>query len=127
MRLTVILLIVQNVVGILVAAGIGAHPMYGLLVGSISFVGGPGTAAAWAKEAQEMGLVHAPEIAVGAATLAVVVGSIVSGPVTGWLIRSRKLQGPAGEATASWVAPEAKEAAPVPPIATTVGPGRAAP
>jgi ESS family glutamate:Na+ symporter len=115
---TVILLIAQNAVGMLVAAATGAHPMYGLLVGSISFVGGPGTAAAWAKEAQAMGLVHAPEIAVGAATLAVVVGAIVSGPATGWLIRRNKLHGPTGDTPASWVAPEAVKAEPAPPIAT---------
>ena len=117
---TVFLLVVQNLLGILVASLAGAHPFYGLLIGSVSFVGGPGTAAAWAKEAQAMGLVHAPEIAVGAATLAVVVGAIVSGPVTGWLIRSRNLRGPAGETPASWVAPEATAPAPAPPIATVM-------
>jgi ESS family glutamate:Na+ symporter len=120
---TVILLVVQNLVGMLVAWVAGAHPFYGLLIGSVSFVGGPGTAAAWAKEAQAMGLEHAPEVAVGAATLAVVVGALVSGPVTGWLIKRKKLQGPSGETPASWVAPEAATpvpAAPVPvaPIAT---------
>lgn len=118
---TVMLLVVQNVVGILVASAAGAHPFYGLLIGSVSFVGGPGTAAAWAKEAQAMGLEHAPEVAVGAATLAVVVGAIVSGPVTGWLIRKRNLQGPSGRTPASWVAPEKAAApAPAPPIATVM-------
>jgi glutamate:Na+ symporter, ESS family len=115
---TVILLVVQNVVGILVASIAGAHPFYGLLIGSVSFVGGPGTAAAWAKEAQAVGLVHAPEVAVGAATLAVVVGAIVSGPITGWFIRRRHLQGPTGQTPASWVAPEAETPVPAPPIAT---------
>jgi ESS family glutamate:Na+ symporter len=115
---TVILLLVQNVVGILVASIAGAHPFYGLLIGSVSFVGGPGTAAAWAKEAQAMGLTHAPEVAVGAATLAVVVGAIVSGPVTGWLVRRQNLQGPSGQTPASWVAPEAATPAPAPPIAS---------
>src|SRR5688572_6197147 len=38
---TVILLVAQNVVGILVASMVGGHPFYGLLIGSISFVGGP--------------------------------------------------------------------------------------
>lgn len=115
---TVILLVVQNVVGLLVASIAGAHPFYGLLIGSISFVGGPGTAAAWAKEAQAMGLAHAPEVAVGAATLAVVVGAIVSGPITGWLIKRRNLNGPTGQTPASWVAPEPVTPAPAPPIAT---------
>jgi len=117
---TLILLVVQNVVGILVASVAGAHPFYGLLIGSVSFVGGPGTAAAWAKEAQAAGLMHAPEVAVGAATLAVVVGAIVSGPITVWLIKRRNLQGPAGGSPASWVAPETATPvpAPAPPIAT---------
>jgi ESS family glutamate:Na+ symporter len=115
---TVILLVVQNVVGLLVASIAGAHPFYGLLIGSVSFVGGPGTAAAWAKEAQAMGLAHAPEVAVGAATLAVVVGAIVSGPITGWLIKRRNLNGPTGQTPASWVAPEPVTPAPAPPIAT---------
>lgn len=114
---TVVLLILQNIVGIAIASAFGAHPYYGLLVGSVSFVGGPGTAAAWAKEAQAVGLQQAPEVAVGAATLAVVVGAIVSGPVTDWLIRRRKLRGPAGEAAANWVAPTATTVA-APPIAT---------
>lgn len=125
---TVILLVAQNFVGLLVAAIAGAHPFYGVLVGSVSFVGGPGTAAAWAKEAQAMGLTHAPEIAVGAATLAVVVGAIVSGPITGWLIKRQNLHGPSGDTPASWVAPdhvapehaaqESAAPAPAPPIAT---------
>lgn len=119
---TVLLLIAQNVAGILVALSSGAHPFYGLLVGSISFVGGPGTAAAWAREGQAMGLAHAPEVAVGAATLAVVVGAIVSGPITGRLIRRRNLRGPAGETSASWVEPDAAQVSPpdkpAAPIAT---------
>ena len=125
---TVILLVAQNLVGLLVAAIAGAHPFYGVLIGSVSFVGGPGTAAAWAKEAQAMGLTHAPEIAVGAATLAVVVGAIVSGPITGWLIKRKNLHGPSGETPASWVAPghaasghaaqEHAALAPASPIAT---------
>lgn len=117
---TVILLAAQNLTGMAVAWVVGAHPFYGLLIGSVSFVGGPGTAAAWAQEAQAMGLVNAPEIAVGAATLAVVFGAIVSGPVTGWLIRSRGLSGPRGDSAASWVMPEPATAAPAPPITTVI-------
>jgi ESS family glutamate:Na+ symporter len=115
---TVVLLVAQNVMGILVASAAGAHPFYGVLIGSVSFVGGPGTAAAWAEEAQKMGLVHAPEVAVGAATLAVVVGALVSGPVTGWLVRRHNLRGPVGPTSASWVAPDAAPPKPAPPIAT---------
>lgn len=116
---TVLLLVLQNVTGIAIAKMFGVHAYYGLLVGSISFVGGPGTAAAWAKEAQAVGLLRAPEVAVGAATLAVVVGAMVSGPVTDWLIRRKKLTGPAGESSANWVAPDATPIA-APPTSTVM-------
>ena len=43
---TLILLVAQNLTGILVATLAGANPFYGVLIGSVSFVGGPGTAAA---------------------------------------------------------------------------------
>jgi ESS family glutamate:Na+ symporter len=117
---TVILLVVQNTVGVVIAKVTGAHPFYGLLIGSISFVGGPGTAAAWAKEAQAMGLSRAPEVAVGAATLAVIVGAIVAGPITGWLVKRNKLQGPKEETTAMWIGPEEKRPTPQQPISTII-------
>ena len=117
---TVILLVIQNTIGLLVAFGTGAHPYYGLLIGSISFVGGPGTAAAWAKEAQAVGLERAPEVAVGAATLAVIVGAIVAGPITGWLVRRNKLQGPKEETTAMWIGPGEKRPTPQQPISTII-------
>lgn len=117
---TVILLVAQNVVGILVATSIGAHPFYGLLIGSISFVGGPGTAAAWAIEGQSMGLAKAPEVAVGAATLAVIVGAIVSGPVIGWLIERRKLRVAAGGSPGTRVAPEPRPPVAAPPVAAVM-------
>ena len=83
---TVLLLVVQNVIGLLVARGCSERiPFMGLIAGSISFVGGPGTAMAWAQEARAMGLSRAPEVALAAATLAVVVGALVGrtdhGPV----------------------------------------------
>lgn len=88
---TVLVLIAQNVGGVALATLWGAHPAYGVLVGSLSFVGGPGTAMAWAKELQAQGLEHAPVVAVGGATLAVIVGALVAGPVTGWIVRRHKL------------------------------------
>ncbi len=102
---TVLLLVVQNVTGLLMAWLFGAHPFMGLIVGSISFVGGPGTAMAWAKEAQAVGVVRAPELAMAAATLAVISGALVSGPITSWLIRRRKLEGPAGAVEVPWLPP----------------------
>jgi ESS family glutamate:Na+ symporter len=109
---TVLLIVLQNLAGVAVALGSGAHPYYGLLVGSISFVGGPGTAAAWAKEAQAFGLEHAPEVAVAGATLAVVVGAMVAGPLTGWVVERHGLAAGRGPSQASWVSRE-KEPRPI--------------
>ena len=81
----------------------GAHPFYGLLVGSISFVGGPGTAAAWAKQAQAVGLAAAPEVAVAGATLAVISGALVAGPLTGWLVKRHGLHGSRVAPDAPWL------------------------
>ena len=100
---TVPMVVVQNLVGIGVALGFGAQPYCGMLVGSNSLVGGPGTAAAWAKEAQAVGLVNAPEVAVACATLAVVAGAVVAGPLNGWFVRRKKLGGSAAPSGAPWV------------------------
>jgi ESS family glutamate:Na+ symporter len=90
---TVVALMLQNVSGTVFAMIWGAHPAYGVLAGSLSFVGGPGTALAWAKELEAAGLAGAQIVGVGAATLAVITGALVAGPVTGWIVRSHGLQG----------------------------------
>jgi ESS family glutamate:Na+ symporter len=88
---TVLALVAQNVAGALFVTAWGAHPAYGVLAGSLSFVGGPGTAMAWARELEQMGLQGAQIVGVGAATLAVVAGALVTGPVTGWIVRRHRL------------------------------------
>ncbi|WP_373505196.1 sodium/glutamate symporter [Aestuariivirga sp.] len=93
---TIAALVAQNLSGAALVAAWGAHPAYGVLVGSLSFVGGPGTAMAWAKELQAQGLQHAQVVAVGAATLAVITGALVSGPVTGWIVKRHKLRASVG-------------------------------
>ena len=116
---TLVLLLLQNVGGILVAWAHGAQPFYGILVGSASFVGGPGTALAWAKEGEALGLRNVVEVAVAASTLAVVVGALVSGPITGWLVRRHGLRGKAdASGTPPWAPPEGASAAPARSAAT---------
>lgn len=111
---TVLALVMQNVSGALLAAAWGAHPAYGVLAGSLSFVGGPGTAMAWARELHDQGLDNAHVVAVGAATLATISGALVAGPVTGWIIRRHKLHGGgAKDTTVSFAAP-AQAGAPPP-------------
>jgi ESS family glutamate:Na+ symporter len=94
---TVLALVAQNLTGAAFVTLWGAQPAYGVLIGSLSFVGGPGTAMAWAKELEAAGLPNASVVAVGAATLAVIVGALVAGPVTGWIVTRHKLKGQATE------------------------------
>jgi len=108
-----VLLVVQNVAGLLVVSAFGEHPFYGLLMGSASFVGGPGTAMAWAQEAQDhFGLARAPEIGIAAATIAVVTGALVSGPVAGYLVTRHKLGHVPREGQVPWMAETSGETSP---------------
>jgi glutamate:Na+ symporter, ESS family len=89
---TVALLVVQNAVGVAMALGFDLHPFLGLQAGSVSFVGGPGTAAAWGKVGAEMGIAGAMEVGLACATIALVAGGVVAAPVTGWLIERHRLR-----------------------------------
>ncbi len=109
---TVLALVMQNVSGALLAAAWGAHPAYGILAGSLSFVGGPGTAMAWARELNGQGLNNAHVVAIGAATLATIAGALVSGPITGWIIRRHKLHGGGAKDDDVSFAPSVAEAPP---------------
>ena len=109
---TVLMIVAQNITGVLVATAFGANPYYGLLIGSISLVGGPGTAAAWAIEAQAVGVTHAAEVAVAGATLAVIAGALVAGPITGWFVRRHDLKGSSSPSKAPWTQPEPDTTAP---------------
>ncbi|WP_270935085.1 sodium/glutamate symporter [Falsiroseomonas oryzae] len=110
---TVVALIAQNLAGAGFAAAWGAHPAYGVLAGSLSFVGGPGTAMAWARELELQGLPGAQIVGVGAATLAVVSGALVAGPVTGWIVRRHRLvSGPGAGTDITFAEPPA-----APPVA----------
>lgn len=119
---TVLMIVCQNLIGIGIAMSRGAHPYYGLLVGSVSFVGGPGTAAAWAKEAEAYGIPSAAEVAIGAATLAIVAGALVSGPLAGWLVERKRLQAAAQEkgAKAAPTKPKAPRAATIDETMSTI-------
>ncbi len=85
---TMLLIVLQDIVGVAVAAAWGANPIYGLLAGGLSFIGGLGTALAWAKEAEAVGIGNAQVVGVGAATLAVISGALIAGPFTGWLVQA---------------------------------------
>jgi ESS family glutamate:Na+ symporter len=107
---TVIALAAQNLGGVALAIAWGAPPAFGVLIGSLSFVGGPGTAMAWASQLEAEGLANASLVGVGASTLAIVSGALVAGPVTGWIIRRHRLHGSAKPDDVTFAIPEEKTA-----------------
>jgi ESS family glutamate:Na+ symporter len=82
------LLILQNVVGILLAFALGVDPLFGILGGSVTMSGGHGTGAAWSQVFTEHhGLNSATEIAIGCATFGLVMGGVLGGPIARLLMR----------------------------------------
>lgn len=93
-----ILTLGQNVLGAVVLKAMGEDPRLGLAVGSISLVGGPGTAAAFGPELEAAGAAGGLVIGMAAATFGLVAGSVFGGPTAERLIRRNGIAGAAGQA-----------------------------
>src|SRR5687768_16086376 len=99
LAISAVLIVAQNVIGIGAALALDLHPVVGLLSGSITLVGGHGTGAAYAgRLGDTMNLQGAMELAMACATAGLVLGAVLGGPVTEYLIKRHKLAGPAGAA-----------------------------
>src|SRR5687768_6299067 len=97
--ISAVLIVAQNVIGIGTALALDLHPVIGLLSGSITLVGGHCTGAAYAgRLGDTMNLQGAMELAMACATAGLVMGAILGGPITEYLIKRHKLAGPAGAA-----------------------------
>src|SRR5687768_8496441 len=95
LAISAVLIVAQNVIGIGAALALDLHPVVGLLSGSITLVGGHGTGAAYAgRLGDTMNLQGAMELAMACATAGLVLGAVLGGPVTEYLIKRHKLQGP---------------------------------
>jgi ESS family glutamate:Na+ symporter len=80
--LFVLLMVLQNAVGLGLARLLDLHPLVGLLGGSIALTGGHGTAAAYAASFGETrNLQGAMELGMAAATAGLILGSLLAGPV----------------------------------------------
>lgn len=87
-------LFLQNLVGVAVAYALDLHPLMGLVVGSITLIGGHGTGAAYAERFAEVNNIQAVmEYTMTSATLGLVLGGIVGGPVARRLIERHRLAG----------------------------------
>jgi ESS family glutamate:Na+ symporter len=86
--LFVAMMVLQNAIGLGMAKLLDLHPLVGLLGGSISLVGGHGTAAAYATSFSAVrNLQGALELGMAAATAGLVLGSLLAGPVAERIMR----------------------------------------
>ena len=96
LAISAVLVVSQNLVGIAAALAFDLHPAIGLFGGSITLVGGHGTGAAYAgRLGDTMNIQGVMELAMAAATAGLVMGAVLGGPITEYLIKRHKLAGPA--------------------------------
>ena len=108
--LTLGYMVLQNGVGVMTARAIGQPSAVGVLAGSAALIGGHGTAIAWApKIAAEYGVPNALEIGVAAATLGLVMASLLGGPIAKLLLRRSGTSVPDAEADQLVGVPHATE------------------
>jgi len=81
-----IVALMQNLVGIALAIPLGMHPLFGVIVGSLTLAGGPATGLAFAPQFEQAGVAGATTLIVASAILGIVVAGLAGGPVATFLI-----------------------------------------
>ena len=77
----VILVILQDIVGPVLAKALGINPLLGLAAGSIPLTGGHGTSGAFGPELEKLGATGATVVAVASATYGLIAGCLIGGPI----------------------------------------------
>jgi ESS family glutamate:Na+ symporter len=91
--ITVVTMLAQNVTGISVAALFDMDAAVGLLSGTVSLIGGHGTAIAWSPRiAEDYGIGNAMEIGLASATLGLILASLMGGPIAKFLVNRHNLK-----------------------------------
>lgn len=81
------LAVAQNGIGVALAHALGVDPLLGLICGSMTMTGGHGTAIGFAPILEKEGLASAAVLGAAAATVGLVTGGLIGGPVGVRLIR----------------------------------------
>ena len=90
--ITILYMIIQNLTGLSVAALFDLPAAVGLLGGTVSLIGGHGTAIAWAPRiAENFGITSAMEIGIACATFGLILASLMGGPIAKFLITRHRL------------------------------------
>ena len=108
--ITIGYMILQNLTGISVAKMFGLPSAVGMLGGSVSLIGGHGTAIAWAPKISEgYGISNAMEIGIASATFGLILASLMGGPIAKFLITKHNLQPTTMEPLAVGISNEQKD------------------
>jgi ESS family glutamate:Na+ symporter len=83
---------IQNFAGMGISSLFGVNPLFGVITGSVTLVGGPATGLAFAPLFEEAGITGAATLAITAATFGIVCGGILGGPVGTHLIKRFNLK-----------------------------------
>lgn len=86
-------ILLQNAVGVAVARMLDLHPIFGLVAGSITLVGGHGTGAAYAERFADVNNLQAVmELSMTVATIGLIAGGVIAGPVAQYLLSRYRLR-----------------------------------
>lgn len=108
--ITIVYMVLQNLTGIGVASLFGQPAQVGMLGGTVSLIGGHGTAIAWAPRiAEDYNIANAMEIGIACATFGLILASTMGGPIAKFLITRYDLKPPKNEAVDVGVSQEQKE------------------
>ncbi|OZS42591.1 sodium/glutamate symporter [Photobacterium sanguinicancri] len=92
LSITIGYMLIQNITGIGIATLLNQPAAFGLLSGTVSLIGGHGTAIAWApKIGEAFDLDTAMEIGIASATFGLILASIMGGPIAKYLINKHNL------------------------------------
>lgn len=92
LALASVFIVLQNLLGMGMAAGFGLNPKAGLMVGSVALTGGVGTTLAWAPIfSQSLGIGNALELGIASNTVGLIAACVIGGPLAHHLIRRHRL------------------------------------
>ena len=93
-----ILVILQDIVGPVLAKTLGINPLLGLAAGSIPLTGGHGTSGAFGPYLEDLGATGATVVAVASATYGLIAGCLIGGPIARRLMIRNNLKPTEGKA-----------------------------
>ena len=88
----VILVVIQDIVGPVLAKTLGIDPLLGLAAGSIPLTGGHGTSGAFGPYLEDLGATGATVVAVASATYGLIAGCLIGGPIARRLMIKNNLK-----------------------------------